>query len=254
MVENRELILADFFQIQDLKASIGDKQILKGVNLEIKPGEIHAIMGKNGSGKSTLSNIIMGHPSYTVQSGDIRFLGESILSLKTDERSRKGIFLSFQYPTPIPGVNVTSFLRTIMKANLGKDLPAREFRTKMKESMNALQINDSFASRYINDGFSGGEKKRHEILQLSMLDPRLVIFDEIDSGLDIDALKVVCEGILKNHSKEKGILVITHYQRLLSYIVPDYIHIFVDGQIVKSGKKELALELEEKGYDQVING
>ncbi|MCB1143730.1 MAG: Fe-S cluster assembly ATPase SufC [Leptospiraceae bacterium] len=241
-------------EIKNLKASIEDKEILKGVNLRIEPGEVHAIMGKNGSGKSTLSNIIMGHPSYKVLSGDILFKGESILDLSVDERARRGIFLSFQHPTPIPGVTVANFLRTVMKSFHGKDMPVKEFRSSLKKEMANLKMDEAFAGRYVNDGFSGGEKKRNEILQLSLLKPSLAILDEIDSGLDIDALKTVCEGINQNKTSENATLMITHYQRMLNYIIPDHIHVFVDGKIVLSGDRSLALTLEEKGYDWVTEG
>ena len=238
-------------KIIDLKASIGDKEILKGVNLSIFPGEVHAIMGKNGSGKSTLSNIILGHPNYTVTNGDILFKGKSILSLKPDERARLGIFLSFQYPTAIPGVTVANFLRTMLKGMQGRDIPVKEFRQTLKKEITTLKIEESFMGRYVNDGFSGGEKKRNEILQLSLLKPALSILDETDSGLDIDALKIVCDGINANRSPESSFLLITHYQRMLNYVVPDKVHVFMDGKIVLSGDKSLALELEEKGYDWV---
>jgi len=238
-------------KIIDLKASIGDKEILKGVNLSIFSGEVHAIMGKNGSGKSTLSNIILGHPNYSVTNGDILFQGKSILSLKPDERARLGIFLSFQYPTAIPGVTVANFLRTMLKGMQGRDIPVKEFRQILKKETTALKIEESFMGRYVNDGFSGGEKKRNEILQLSLLKPALSILDETDSGLDIDALKIVCDGINANRSPESAFLLITHYQRMLNYVVPDKVHVFMDGKIVLSGDKSLALELEEKGYDWV---
>jgi len=238
-------------KIIDLKASIGDKEILKGVNLSIFSGEVHAIMGKNGSGKSTLSNIILGHPNYSVTNGDILFKGKSILSLKPDERARLGIFLSFQYPTAIPGVTVANFLRTMLKGMQGRDIPVKEFRQILKKEITTLKIEESFMGRYVNDGFSGGEKKRNEILQLSLLKPALSILDETDSGLDIDALKIVCDGINANRSPESSFLLITHYQRMLNYVVPDKVHVFMDGKIVLSGDKSLALELEEKGYDWV---
>jgi Fe-S cluster assembly ATP-binding protein len=208
-------------------------------------------MGKNGSGKSTLSNIILGHPNYTVTNGDILFKGKSILSLKPDERARLGIFLSFQYPTAIPGVTVANFLRTMLKGMQGRDIPVKEFRQTLKKEITTLKIEESFMGRYVNDGFSGGEKKRNEILQLSLLKPALSILDETDSGLDIDALKIVCDGINANRSPESSFLLITHYQRMLNYVVPDKVHVFMDGKIVLSGDKSLALELEEKGYDWV---
>ena len=254
---NRKAKIKDFpvseiIKIIDLKAKIGETEILKGVNLSIHSGEVHAIMGKNGSGKSTLSNIILGHPNYIITNGDILFKGESILGLKPDERARLGIFLSFQYPTAIPGVTVTKFLRTILKGIKGKDMPIREFRQIVKKETSELKIEESFLGRYVNDGFSGGEKKRNEILQMSLLKPSLSILDETDSGLDIDALKTVCDGINKNRNTESAILLITHYQRMLNYVVPDRVHVFMDGKIVLSGDKNLALELEEKGYDWVV--
>jgi len=243
--------VSEIIKIIDLKAKIGEIEILKGVNLTIHSGEVHAIMGKNGSGKSTLSNIILGHPNYSITGGDILFKGESILGLKPDERARLGIFLSFQYPTAIPGVTVTNFLRTILKGIKGKDMPVKEFRQIVKKETSELKIEESFLGRYVNDGFSGGEKKRNEILQMSLLKPFLSILDETDSGLDIDALKTVCDGINKNRNEDSAILLITHYQRMLNYVVPDKVHVFMDGKIVLSGDKNLALELEEKGYDWV---
>ncbi len=238
-------------EVQDLYVKIGEKEILKGVNLSLPAGEVHAIMGKNGSGKSTLSNVILGHPNYTVTSGDILFKGESILHLPPDERARKGIFLSFQYPTAIPGVTVFNFLRTMLRSYVGKEISVKDLRLQLKKEMETLGIDPSFANRYLNDGFSGGEKKRNEILQMSILKPTLAILDETDSGLDIDALKIVCEGINRNRRPDSSILLITHYQRMLNYVVPDKVHVFVDGKIAMSGGKELALELEEKGYDWV---
>lgn len=243
--------MSEILKIVDLKANINGKEILKGINLSINSGEIHAIMGKNGSGKSTLSNIILGHPNYEITGGDILFKGKSILDLKTDERAKLGIFLSFQYPTPLPGITVGNFLKTILKNVNGKDVPIKEFKKELKENMKFLKMDDSFVARYVNDGFSGGEKKRNEILQMSFLKPALSILDETDSGLDIDALKTVCEGILKNKNSENAILLITHYQRMLNYIVPDFIHVFIDGKIVLSGDKSLALKLEEQGYEWV---
>ncbi|MCB1189044.1 MAG: Fe-S cluster assembly ATPase SufC [Leptospiraceae bacterium] len=241
--------MPELLRIANLHASIEGKEILKGVNLTIHTGEVHAIMGKNGSGKSTLSNIVMGHPSYKVISGDILFKGKSILNMPTDERAKLGIFLSFQHPTAIPGVTVTNFLRTILKSTRGKDVPIKEFRKEVRGTMAKLEMPESFASRYVNDGFSGGEKKRNEILQMSLLKPSLAILDEIDSGLDIDALKTICDGINQNRSQDRGMLMITHYQRMLNYITPDFVHIFVDGKIMMSGDKSLALKLEEKGYE-----
>ncbi len=241
----------EILKIVNLKATIADKEILKGVNLTIHSGEVHAIMGKNGSGKSTLSNIILGHPNYQVTEGDILFKGQSILGLKPDERARLGIFLSFQYPTAIPGVTVANFLRTMLKGIQGRDIPIKEFRQTLKKEITTLKIEESFMGRYVNDGFSGGEKKRNEILQLSLLKPALSILDETDSGLDIDALKIVCDGINANRNPNSSFLLITHYQRMLNYVVPDHVHVFMDGRVVLSGDKTLALELEEKGYDWV---
>ncbi|ALO27473.1 MULTISPECIES: Fe-S cluster assembly ATPase SufC [Leptospira] len=250
--------MTEILKIQDLRAGIqtGDsgeiKEIVKGVNLTIRSGEIHAIMGPNGSGKSTLSNVIMGHPKYQVLSGDILFEGKSILDLPTNERARLGIFLCFQYPTSIPGVTIGSFLKTVIKSVRGKELPVREFRKELKDAMAALDIPESFIARYVNDGFSGGEKKRNEILQMSLLKPKLSVLDETDSGLDIDALRIVSEGINRNKTPEKSILLITHYQRMLNYVAPDFVHVFAKGKILKTGTRELALELEEKGYDWVL--
>src|SRR4051812_22887763 len=239
-------------KIEDLQASIDNKQILKGVNLTINRGEVHAIMGPNGSGKSTLSNVLMGHPKYTVTGGKVWFKGEDLLSLSVDERARKGLFLGFQYPVSIPGVPVSKFLRMSLKAVRGADIPILEFRKAFKEKMELLGISDSFSGRYINEGFSGGEKKRHEILQLALLEPAMAILDETDSGLDIDALRVVANGIEKTRSAERGILLITHYQRILNYVQPDFIHVLAGGRIIKSGGKELAADLESKGYDWVL--
>lgn len=239
-------------QVTDLHASIENKPILKGVNLTIRRGEVHAIMGPNGSGKSTLSNVLMGHPKYTVTKGTILFKGEDITGLRSDERARKGLFLAFQYPVAIPGVPVSKFLRMSLQAVRGKDVPILEFRNKFKQKTQELGITDAFAGRYINEGFSGGEKKRHEILQLSLLEPELAVLDETDSGLDIDALKTVAEGINATRSPERGFLLITHYQRILNYMQPDFIHVLADGRVIKSGGKELAHELESKGYDWVL--
>ena len=244
-----ERVLVD---IRDLHASVEGKPILKGVNLKIQRGEVHAIMGPNGSGKSTLSNVLMGHPKYTVTSGDIFFKGERINDMTPDERARKGVFLAFQYPVSIPGVPVSKFLRMSLAAVRGQEIPIVEFRKKLKEKMEQLGISDSFSGRYINEGFSGGEKKRHEILQLALLEPDLAILDETDSGLDIDALKVVSAGIENSRSPERGILLITHYQRILNYVQPDVIHVLAGGRIIKTGGKELAAELENKGYDWVL--
>jgi len=244
--------LSFILEIRDLRAAVGDKEILKGVNLNIGPGQVHAIMGPNGSGKSTLSNIILGHPKYRILSGDILFKGKSILSMPTDERARLGIFLSFQYPTALPGVSIGNFLKSILKAHRGKDIPVKEFRAELKTAMSLLEVPDSFIARYVNDGFSGGEKKRAEILQMSLLKPTLAILDETDSGLDIDALRIVSEGIMANRSPDRSVLLITHYQRMLNYVIPDFVHVFADGRILETGGKELSLKLEEKGYDWIL--
>ncbi len=245
--------------IKDLHANIGDKEILKGVNLTVTPGTIHAIMGPNGSGKSTLSNTIMGHPAYTVTSGEVWYKGQNVLELPVDERAKLGLFLAFQYPVSIPGVTVANFLRAAVNAHrsvAGKDtretaIPMAQYRKDIREKMATLGVDDSFARRYLNDGFSGGEKKRIEILQMSMLKPSMAIMDETDSGLDIDALKVVSQGVnsLLTQNPEMGVLVITHYQRLLNYIKPNRVSVMMEGRIVREGGPELALELEERGYD-----
>lgn len=239
-------------EIKDLHANVEGKEILKGVNLTIERGQVHAIMGPNGSGKSTLSNVMMGHPKYQVTQGQILFKGENILEMSVDERARKGLFLGFQYPVAIPGVPVSKFLRMSLQAVRGKDIPILEFRKSFKEKMELLGISDSFSGRYINEGFSGGEKKRHEILQLALLEPDMAILDETDSGLDIDALRVVANGIEKTRSPQRGILLITHYQRILNYVQPDFIHVLAGGRIIKSGGKELAAQLESKGYDWLL--
>ncbi|TGN18390.1 Fe-S cluster assembly ATPase SufC [Leptospira idonii] len=244
--------MSAILEIRSLHATVGDKEILKGVNLTIGSGEVHAIMGPNGSGKSTLSNVILGHPKYTVTSGDILFRGQSILALPTEERARLGLFLSFQYPTALPGVTIGNFLKSILKAHRGKDIPVKEFRSELKSAMSLLEVPDSFIGRYVNDGFSGGEKKRAEILQMSLLKPTLSILDETDSGLDIDALRIVSEGITANKTNERSILLITHYQRMLNYVVPDFVHVFADGRILETGGKELSLKLEESGYDWIL--
>lgn len=251
--------MAELLRISNLRAGVetesGEVQeILKGVDLTIGEGEVHAIMGPNGSGKSTLSNVIMGHPKYKVISGEILFKGESILEKPTDERARSGIFLCFQYPTSIPGVTIGNFLRTILKSVRGKDLPVKEFRKELKEATALLEVPDSWIGRYVNDGFSGGEKKRNEILQMTLIKPRLAVLDETDSGLDIDALRIISEGITKNKAADRSILLITHYQRMLNYVTPDFVHVFAQGKILKTGGSELALELEEKGYDWILSG
>ncbi|MCW7482017.1 MULTISPECIES: Fe-S cluster assembly ATPase SufC [Leptospira] len=244
--------MSAILEIKSLHANVGDKTILRGVNLTIGPGEVHAIMGPNGSGKSTLSNVILGHPKYTITSGDILFKGESILNKTTDERARLGLFLSFQYPTSLPGVTIGNFLKSILKAHRGKEVPVKEFKQELKQSMDLLEVPQSFIGRYVNDGFSGGEKKRAEILQMSLLKPILSILDETDSGLDIDALRIVSEGINSNRNPERSILLITHYQRMLNYIVPDFVHVFADGRILETGGKDLSLKLEEVGYDWIL--
>jgi Fe-S cluster assembly ATP-binding protein len=242
-------------KIKNLHASIEDKQILKGLNLEVKPGEVHAIMGPNGAGKSTLSSIIAGKEDYEVTKGEILFENEDIAELAPEERAHKGIFLSFQYPVEIPGVTVTNFIKTSInetrKAQGLEEMPANEMLKKIREKAELLEIDRMFLSRSLNEGFSGGEKKRNEIFQMAMLEPKLAILDETDSGLDIDALRIVANGVNKLKNQNNAVVVITHYQRLLDYIVPDYVHVLMDGKIVKSGTKDLALELEEKGYDWI---
>jgi len=237
--------------IQDLHVRIGEKEIIRGLTLEIPKGEVHAVMGPNGSGKSTLSKAIGGHPDYTVTGGDVLLDGESILGLGPDERARKGLFLAFQYPMEIPGVSNANFLRAALNARQseGEEIEATDFYEKLYEEMDKLEIRREFTARAVNEGFSGGEKKRNEILQMAMLKPKYAVLDETDSGLDIDALKIVSAGVNAQRGPDAGILVITHYQRLLDYIVPDVVHVMVDGRIVRTGPKELALELEEKGYD-----
>ncbi len=242
--------------VKDLQVSVDGKPILKGLSLEVRKGEVHALMGPNGSGKSTLANALMGHPKYTVDSGQMLLAGEDIGELEADERSRKGLFLAFQYPTAIPGVSVANFLRTSLNARRKEQgegpIPVKEFRTLMRSHMATLKMDDSFAGRYLNEGFSGGEKKRAEILQMSVLKPQIAVLDETDSGLDIDALRVVSDGVNALRGPDLGIVLITHYQRLLNYIKPDFVHVLVAGRLVRSGGPELALELEEKGYDWLI--
>ena len=238
--------------IQNLHANIGDQEILKGLNLEIPAGEVHAIMGKNGSGKSTLAKIMAGHPSYTVTSGDVLLDGESLLEKEPEERSHAGLFLAFQYPMEVPGVSIANFLRAAVQARLpDEELDAVAYYERLYSKMDALKIPRNFTSRSVNEGFSGGEKKRCEILQMAMLEPKYAVLDETDSGLDIDALKIVSEGVNALRSPDRGFLVITHYQRLLDYIVPDVVHVMVAGRIVLSGDKSLALKLEANGYDWV---
>lgn len=242
-------------EIKDLHASIDDKEILKGLNLKVNAGEVHAIMGPNGAGKSTLASVISGKEEYEVTSGNILLENEDIEELAAEERAHKGIFLSFQYPVEIPGVSVTNFMKTAInetrKARGLEDMPARDMLKKIKEKSELLEIDSKFLSRSLNEGFSGGEKKRNEIFQMAMLEPKVAILDETDSGLDIDALRIVANGVNKLKSKDNAVIVITHYQRLLDYIVPDFVHILHDGKIVKTGDKSLALKLEEKGYDWI---
>tara|TARA_B100000900_G_scaffold193914_1_gene163994 strand:+ start:748 stop:1503 length:756 start_codon:yes stop_codon:yes gene_type:complete len=242
--------------IKNLKAGVQENQILKGINLEVKPGEVHAIMGPNGSGKSTLSSVIAGREDYEVEGGSISFEGDDILQLDPEERAHKGIFLSFQYPIEIPGVSVSNFIKTSLnesrKAQGLEPMPAADLLKMMREKMELLEIKKGYLSRSLNQGFSGGEKKRNEVFQMAMLEPKLAILDETDSGLDIDALRIVANGVNKLRSEDNATIVITHYQRLLDYIIPDFVHVLYDGRIVKSGTKELAHELEEKGYDWII--
>jgi FeS assembly ATPase SufC len=241
------------FIINDLKASVEGKEILKGINLEIKGGEIHAIMGPNGTGKSTLASALMGHPKYEVTGGTVQLNGEDILEMEVDERARAGMFLAMQYPSEITGVTNADFLRSAINARReeGNEISLIKFIRQMEGKMKELEMNPEFAHRYLNEGFSGGEKKRNEILQMMLLDPKLVILDEIDSGLDIDALRIVSNGVNAMRSEDRGFLVITHYQRLLNYIKPDFVHVMMQGRIVKSGGPELAERLENEGYDWV---
>ena len=242
-------------KIENLQASIDDKSILKGLNLEVKSGEVHAIMGPNGAGKSTLANIIAGKDDYEITSGTIELNGEDISELAPEERAHNGVFLSFQYPVEIPGVSVTNFIKTAInqtrKAKGLEDMPAKDMLKMIREKSELLEIDRKFLSRSLNEGFSGGEKKRNEIFQMAMLEPKLAILDETDSGLDIDALRIVANGVNKLKSEDNAVIVITHYQRLLEYIVPDFVHVLYDGKIVKSGDASLALELEAKGYDWI---
>ncbi|MFO7320161.1 MAG: Fe-S cluster assembly ATPase SufC [Chloroflexota bacterium] len=244
-------------EIRNLHVAIDEKPILRGVNLTIKQGEVHALMGPNGSGKSTLANVLMGNPAYEVTAGQIIFDGQDLMELEPDERSRAGLFLAFQYPVSIPGVTLANFLRLAINARMkaedpdSKGISVSEFRKLMREKMDQLGMDHSFAGRYLNEGFSGGEKKRAEILQMAVLRPKIAILDETDSGLDIDALRVVSEGVERLRGPELGVLVITHYQRILNYIKPEFVHVMYDGQIVETGGPELALHLEEAGYEWV---
>jgi Fe-S cluster assembly ATP-binding protein len=242
------------FQIEDLRVAVEGQQILNGVDLTVKPGEIHALMGPNGSGKSTLANTLMGHPKYQVLSGQVLYQGQNLLELPVDERARRGLFLAFQYPVAIPGVSMGNFLRAAVNASREKPVPALEFRRNLVKKMELLKMEQSFATRYLNDGFSGGEKKRAEVLQMALLQPKLAIMDETDSGLDIDALRIVAEGVNAIHQEnpEMGVLIITHYQRLLNYIQPDFVHVLVKGRIVRSGGKELVERLEREGYGTIL--
>jgi Fe-S cluster assembly ATP-binding protein len=236
-------------QIENLHVEVEGKEILKGVNLTINAGEVHALMGRNGSGKSTLSYALMGHPRYHVTQGKVLYHGKDLLDMSVDERARTGVYLAFQYPVAIPGVSVSNFLRAAVKARRGTDVPVKEFRKELKQHMGKLGVDEKFLSRYVNEGFSGGEKKRLEILQMAMLKPDFALLDETDSGLDIDALRTVSEGINALHTSDNAVLLITHYQRMLDYVTPQFVHVMHDGEIVKSGGSELAKELEVKGYD-----
>lgn len=239
--------------IEDLHVKVGDKEIIKGLSLEVKPGEVHALMGPNGSGKSTLSNVISGHPNYEVTGGKITFRGHDITEMEADERAKLGVFLAFQYPTSIPGVTLANFLLASVKAVRGaENVKLLEYRKELIAQMKELGINQDFAKRYVNEGFSGGEKKRCEILQMAMLKPKLAILDETDSGLDIDALRIVSDGVNRLTTPDMGVLVITHYQRLLNHIKPHFVHVLVAGKIVQSGGPEVALQLEERGYDELL--
>ncbi len=242
---------APLLEIDALRANVAGNEILTGLNLTIRPGEVHAIMGPNGSGKSTLANTLMGNPRYEVTGGEVRFLGEALDGMAPDERARRGLFLAFQYPVAVPGVTVVNFLRQAVNAVRGEEVPVREFRQELFQKMELLKVDRDFARRYLNDGFSGGEKKRAEMLQLAMLQPRMAVLDETDSGLDIDALRTVADGVNALMNENMGLLLITHYQRLLNYIQPQFVHVLIDGRIVRSGGPELAEELEESGYDTI---
>jgi Fe-S cluster assembly ATP-binding protein len=241
--------------IKNLQAAVNGKEILKGLNFEVKPGEVHAIMGPNGSGKSTLASVLAGREQYEVTGGEVTYNGVDLLEMSPEDRAREGIFLAFQYPVEIPGVSTTNFLKTavneVRKYRGQEPLDAVQFLTRMKEKMKLVNIDQALLSRSLNEGFSGGEKKRNEIFQMAMLEPKLAILDETDSGLDIDALRIVAEGVNKLRTKDNAVVLVTHYQRLLDYIVPDFVHVLYQGRIVKSGTKDLALQLEEKGYDWI---
>jgi Fe-S cluster assembly ATP-binding protein len=239
------------FEFKGIHVEVEGKEVVRGVSMQIFPGEIHAIMGPNGSGKSSLSNALMGHPDYAVTQGTATLDGRNLLEMSADERSRAGLFLAFQYPLAIPGVTVANFMRAALKSHRGKEADMSDFRKLFTKEMDALSIDRSFATRYLNEGFSGGEKKRIEVLQMSMLKPKMVLLDETDSGLDIDALKTVSNGINRYHSDANGILLVTHYQRLLNYVKPHYVHVMIHGKFVKAGGPRLALQLEEKGYDWI---
>ncbi len=251
--ENSEVILS----VKNLTANVEGKQILNGLNLEIKAGEVHAIMGQNGSGKSTFSKVLAGHPAYEVTGGQITFLGQNLLELEPENRALEGIFLAFQYPIEIPGVSNLDFLRVSYNSKRKhqglEELDAFDFDELVREKMEIVKMRDEFLDRSVNEGFSGGEKKRNEILQMALLEPRLALLDETDSGLDIDALRIVANGVNELSNENNSLLVITHYQRLLNYIVPDFVHVMSEGRIIKTGPKELALELEEQGYDDVVS-
>ncbi len=242
------------FEIRDLHVSVEGKEILKGVDLAVNAGEVHALMGPNGSGKSTMANALMGHPRYQVTQGSVLLRGQEVLGTLPDQRARRGLFLAMQYPTSIPGVTMVNFLRSAVKARRGQDIPVREFRQQLREAMGLLKVDEAFARRYVNEGFSGGEKKRAEILQMAMLQPEMAIMDETDSGLDIDALRIVSEGVnaIMEHHPDLGVLLITHYQRILNYVKPQFVHVLYQGRIVRSGGQELSRELEERGYDWII--